>query len=263
MTDEKECFFISPIGEEGNDERERSDKVMEYIIQEALADYNYTVTRADRMDEPGSITNQVIQKTTDCELVIADLTGHNPNVFYELAVRHATGDPYIQIIDEAEPIPFDISDFRTVKYGLDVEKADAAVDEISEQVRLLEEGDQSFDNPISQSAEMQSLLTSDDPEEQHLAQMIEKVSRIDRKLDQIKSNRSNQVNLSDLNKNTTFTDFSDTESEKQEFVINDRYYLVGDPVTHSELRMVSEQENVTFDEILNRAENQDMNVIIH
>src|SRR6056297_391725 len=110
MSEDKECFFIAPIGDEGSESRERSDKLMEYIVEEAVSDYGYSVTRADLMDEPGSITSQIIQTTVESELVIADLTGHNPNVFYELAVRHATGQPYIQLIESTESIPFDISD---------------------------------------------------------------------------------------------------------------------------------------------------------
>lgn len=98
MSDDKECFFIAPIGDAESESRERSDKLMEYIVDEAVSDYGYSVTRADQMDQPGSITNQIIEKVVDSELVIADLTEHNPNVFYELAVRHATGEPFIQLI---------------------------------------------------------------------------------------------------------------------------------------------------------------------
>lgn len=110
MSSGKECFVICPIGSEGSEARERADKLMEHIIEEALGDFDYTPVRADQITEPGSITNQVIQRTVESDLLIADLTGHNPNVFYELAVRHATAKPYIQLIDSSESIPFDISD---------------------------------------------------------------------------------------------------------------------------------------------------------
>jgi len=199
MTNEKECFFIAPIGEEGSKIRERSDKVLEYIVEEAMSDFDYSVTRADQMDEPGSITNQVIQKTVNSELVVADLSGHNPNVFYELAVRHATGKPYIQLIEQEESIPFDIADVRTINYGLGVEEADIAKKDIIAQLESLETDNPEFDNPISRSAEMESLKSSKDPAEQGLGEILESVSRLEGKinrLDQrVKEKESKQTSL--------------------------------------------------------------------
>lgn len=185
MNGDKDCFFISPIGEDGSDSRNRSDKVLEFIINEVVPDFGHTVIRADQMDQPGSITNQVIRKTVNSDLVIADLTGYNPNVFYELAVRHATGKPYIQLIDSSESIPFDISDLRTVHYGLEVAEAGAAKEEIRAQLESWEDEETSFDKPISHSAEMQSLRESADPTDQNLADMLDTMTNIDKKIDQL------------------------------------------------------------------------------
>lgn len=188
MSEDKECFFIAPIGEAGSEIRKRSDKLMTYIVDEAVSEFGYSVLRADQMDQPGSITSQIIQKTVDSDLVIADLTGHNPNVFYELAVRHATGEPYIQLIDSNELIPFDIADLRTIHYGLGVEEAAQAKDEIRSQLVSLRDGEPEFDNPISQSAEMQSLRESTDPTDQNLAEVLQTISKLDRKIERIESN---------------------------------------------------------------------------
>lgn len=235
MTDEKECFFISPIGDDGSDERERSDKVIEYILEEALTEYDYTVTRADHMDEPGSITNQVIQKTTDSDLVIADLTGHNPNVFYELAVRHATGEPYIQIIDSEESIPFDINDFRSVKYGLDVEEADRAREQIAEQVSKVEDDGQGFNNPISESASVESLLTSDNPEEQQLGKLVESVSRIDRRLKRIEDQQTGET----ANSRSRFENMDEKETR-----INGVTYTIDQPVAPGAIESIADREEI-------------------
>jgi DNA-directed RNA polymerase len=196
MDDDKECFFISPIGDEGSEARKRSNKVMEYIIEKAVSEYGYSVTRADQMDQPGSITNQVIQKTVNSELVIADLTDHNPNVFYELAVRHATGKPYIQLIKSTNSIPFDIADLRTINYGLEVDEAERAREQIQGLLQSLKEGEPEFDNPISESAEMQSLRESADPADQNLAEVLDMVYKLNNKVDQIERSvvESNSTN---------------------------------------------------------------------
>lgn len=260
MTGSKECFFISPIGDKGSKERERSNKVIKYIIKEALSKYDYSVTRADQMDEPGSITNQVIQKTTDSELVIADLTGHNPNVFYELAVRHATGNPYIQIIHSSETIPFDINDFRTIKYSLEVEGADKAKNKISEQVRLLEESDQAFNNPISQSAELQSLLSSNDPREQHVAKIIERISRIEHNIDQIKNNTSIKANKSYTETNEIS---APNRNKKSVFVHSAKGgpARIPDPVTQSELREFATDNGFDYLDLKSCAERDGVKIV--
>ncbi len=94
----KVCFAVTPIGEEGSEIRRRSDQVLRYIIEPVMANLDYETVRADRISQPGMITNQVIEHLIDDDLVVADLTGSNPNVFYELAIRHATRKPIVTLI---------------------------------------------------------------------------------------------------------------------------------------------------------------------
>src|SRR5687767_14258073 len=96
----KVCFVISPIESKGSDVRRRSDQVLKYIIEPAAVGYD--VIRADKISEGGIITSQVVQYLRDSALVIADLTGHNANVFYELAIRHVLRKPYIHMIHKSE-----------------------------------------------------------------------------------------------------------------------------------------------------------------
>lgn len=93
MTDEKSCFVISPIGEPDSDTRKRADQILKHVVKPAVAECGYTAVRADEIDKPGIITSQVIQRVVTDPLVIADLTERNPNVFYELAIRHALRKP--------------------------------------------------------------------------------------------------------------------------------------------------------------------------
>ena len=113
----KSCFIILPIGEEGSDIRLRSDQVFRHIITPVVEEFDYKAVRADHMDQPGIISNQVITRLLEDDLVIADLTDRNPNVYDELAIRHALGKPVIQSIDSTEVIPFDVSMMRTIKFN--------------------------------------------------------------------------------------------------------------------------------------------------
>jgi len=111
------CFVVSPIGDPSSEIRRRADQLTKFLINPVLAD-KYEVIRADYITVPGSINRQVFDHLLKSELVVADLTGHNPNVFYELAVRHAAAKPFIQVIDVKDRIPFDVSDQRTIKFDI-------------------------------------------------------------------------------------------------------------------------------------------------
>ncbi len=109
----KKCIVICPFGEEGSTERERSDDVFNNLIRPITQDMGYDAFRSIDDAKPGDITKRVIKDIYEADLVIADLTESNPNVFYELALRHSVARPYILISEDTNDIPFDVS-------GLDV-----------------------------------------------------------------------------------------------------------------------------------------------
>lgn len=109
------CFLISPIGEEGSEQRKHADMILNSFVEPALAPTRLHVVRADRITKPGMISSQVINFILCSKLVIVDLSFHNPNVFYEAAIRHMTGLPTVHLIRESDAIPFDLANFRTIK----------------------------------------------------------------------------------------------------------------------------------------------------
>ena len=161
---EKKCFVISPIGEPESETRKRSDQILKHVISPPLLECGYTATRADQISEPGMITSQVIQHIVDDELVVADLTDRNPNVFYELAIRHAIRKPLVQLIKRGEQIPFDVAGTRTIYVDHhDLDNVEEAKKEIIAQVRSLEKDPAKLETPISVSLDLQLLKQSDNP----------------------------------------------------------------------------------------------------
>ncbi|MFZ2869781.1 hypothetical protein [Zavarzinia sp.] len=148
------CFYITPIGEESSEQRAHSDLFLGNIVEPALEAFGLKVIRADTIDKPGMITRQIIEYITRARLVIADLSFHNPNVFYELALRHATRLPVVQIVRTGDSIPFDVGQIRTIRidnssiYSL-VPKIQTYRSEISNQVRRALESDADADTLIS------------------------------------------------------------------------------------------------------------------
>lgn len=175
--DEKRCFVIAPIGESDSDTRKRSNQILRHIIRPAAAECGYKAVRADEIDKPGIITSQVIQHVVSDELVIADLTDTNPNVFYELAIRHAIRKPLVQIIQKGQRIPFDVAGTRTVHFDHhDLDSVDEAKNQIIEQILASEAAPNEIETPISVSLDLQLLRQSENPEERSLADMVSVVS---------------------------------------------------------------------------------------
>lgn len=67
---------------------------------------------------PGLITDQIWQGIRRSDVVVADISGHNPNVFYELGLAHALGKEVILIAQGSERPPFDVSTARLLSYDL-------------------------------------------------------------------------------------------------------------------------------------------------
>ena len=175
--EKKICFIISPIGEEGSETRERSDQVLKHIITGPVEQLGYDVIRADKISEPGIITTQIIEHIVESALVIADLTEKNPNVFYELALRHAIRKPLVQMIKKGEVIPFDVAATRIIQFDLhSLDSVAAAKEDILSQVKSLEAGKSEVHNPISVSLDLKVLKESGSIEERSLADVVEAIS---------------------------------------------------------------------------------------
>jgi hypothetical protein len=146
-----ECFVICQFGEEGSDERRRSDKVFENFIKKTAQASGYKAFRSIDLEgnRPGVITENVIDKLCNADLVIADLTGSNANVYYELALRHATGKPFIMLVEDLAEVKFDVQAFTTIAIRWDYVGGKKTEAEIENQMRLIKESSGRLENPVS------------------------------------------------------------------------------------------------------------------
>lgn len=190
MAKKKICFVIAPIGDEESEVRKRSDQILKHVIEPSTNECGYEAIRADKIEKPGVITSQVIQHIIEDSLVIADLTGHNANVFYELAIRHALRKPFIQIIQKGEKIPFDVSGTRTIYINHhDLDSVDESKNGIINQIKSLEEDANQIETPISISLDLQSLRKSDDPERRSLADIMAVITELPTRIEERFSDR--------------------------------------------------------------------------
>jgi hypothetical protein len=135
---ENKCFIICPIGKPDSEIRKRADIVFENLIKPAFSELGIEPVRADHIELPGLITKHVTDYLCEAPLVLADLTGNNPNVFYELGIRHTLGKPAIHIVDAHEILPFDLKGMRTIIFDYkNDEGIEEARKEVLRQARLI------------------------------------------------------------------------------------------------------------------------------
>src|SRR5687767_6115063 len=74
----------------------------------------------ERVDEQvflESILQRIFNQLAKADLIIADMTGRNPNVFYEVGYAHALGKPVVLLTQRADDIPFDLKHYPHIVYG--------------------------------------------------------------------------------------------------------------------------------------------------
>lgn len=176
----KTCFVIAPLGEPASATRKRSDQVLKYIIEPAAKECGYTdITRADKLANPRIISSQVIQLLLESDLVVADLTDYNANVFYEMAIRHVVKKPIVQLIQTGFTIPFDVSQMRTIRFNLaDPDELLEAKAALQNQIISVEQNPALVDNPISVAVDMKALAQSDDPVGKSNAEILTAVNEM-------------------------------------------------------------------------------------
>jgi hypothetical protein len=120
----RRSFVVMPF-------RKPLDQIYQTTIRPALEQEGYQVSRGDELLWPRIITDAILTEILASNLIVADITGHNPNVFYEIGIADAIGVDLILLCQEGQTVPFDITQRRTLFYRPDNRKG------LSEQLRKL------------------------------------------------------------------------------------------------------------------------------
>ena len=135
---EKICFVVTAIGESGTETRDRADEVFSYLIVPVCEELGYKPVRVDQVDAVDNINETIITHLKTAPMVVADMTGHNPNVFYELGFRQAKELPLVPIIQAGNGLPFDVISQRTVFYNLSVGKIEQSKRDLKAKMKSFE-----------------------------------------------------------------------------------------------------------------------------
>lgn len=125
------CFVIMPFGG-------WFDDYYSAIFSPAIEAAGLESRRADGLYRPSTIVSDIWSYTREAKLILADLSGKNPNVFYELGLAHALAKPAILVVESMDDIPFDLRALRVLEYDKNApdwgtvlqEKIEHAIDEV-------------------------------------------------------------------------------------------------------------------------------------
>ena len=172
---DKVCFIISAIGESGTPTRERADKVYKYLIAPVCEDLGYKPIRVDHVNAVDNINETIINYLKTAHMVVADMTEHNPNAFYELGFRQALELPLVPIIESGGKLPFDVITTRTTFYDTDVSRIEESKVDLKSKMQSFE----NFKMPISRLDKATTLESIDKKLNQKLDKILSLLERSD------------------------------------------------------------------------------------
>lgn len=105
----KRVFVVMPFAVEFDD-------VYILGIREVAERLKFTIDRADDIEHNENILDVVQQQIRGCDAVIADITGKNANVFYEVGYAHSAGKPTVLTCRQGEDVPFDLRAINYISY---------------------------------------------------------------------------------------------------------------------------------------------------
>jgi hypothetical protein len=96
------------------------DDIYRLGIKDACARAGAYCERVDEQIYQGTILARIYQQIAVADIVIADMTGRNPNVFYEVGYAHALDKRVLLLTQDVNDIPFDLSNYPHIVYGKDI-----------------------------------------------------------------------------------------------------------------------------------------------
>lgn len=107
------CFVLMPFDASFND-------IYEFGIKGACSDADLYCERVDEQVFLGSMLERIYSQISKADLLVADMTGKNANVFYEVGYAHALGKNVVLLTSVASDIPFDLKHFPHIVYGNEI-----------------------------------------------------------------------------------------------------------------------------------------------
>lgn len=135
------AFVLMPFAAEFSE-------IYNLFIARALDNAGFEVFRADDIINQQNILQGIVSSIASSDLIIADLTGSNPNVYYELGIAHALGKPVVLLTQSIDELPFDLRSYRVVSYNTHFAAIQKAESELGRLAAGVLDGSVAFGSPV-------------------------------------------------------------------------------------------------------------------
>jgi hypothetical protein len=200
------AFVIMQVGAKDSPERKRADEIYEYIVAPTVEAAGLEPYRADLDLSPGAITSKMLAELLSARVVVADLTGRNPNVFYELGISHSFALSLISIADSSVSLPFDAKDERVIELGvyssggLTYAQGEKAKNALQESLKIVLDENYVPPSPLREVAANRSVdqLAPEDPVAAEMAQVRETLEDIRLRVGRLTQGAANRADIEAL-----------------------------------------------------------------
>lgn len=179
----KLCFVVMPFGDERADPEKHLLWTELYAhLKQVVEDTGLSCVRADEVRRPGNIIRDIIRHLAGADIVIAEMTDRNPNVFYELGVRHALSSRTILLTQRTEDVPFDLRPYRHIVYRFTPRGAAELATQLKAHIAEVLKEPPELDSPVREY-----LTTVSPRQEQALVGETGATTALERELEKLKS----------------------------------------------------------------------------
>lgn len=148
MEAHKNVFVIMPFSATTRCSEEEWTDIFHNVFKKSIEEIGYSCERI--VPNRGSLIKSIIHKLKMSPIVLADITDNNPNVFYELGVRHSLSKRTILVSQDPDNIPSDLNGFWTLTYNIYPNKIQQFKNEIKTILKEIEENPNKIDSPVSE-----------------------------------------------------------------------------------------------------------------
>jgi hypothetical protein len=178
MDGDLRAFVIMPFDSE-------FESIYEQLIKPSLEDAGYEVTRADDITDQQNILRDIVEGIATADLVVADLTTVNANVFYELGLCHGLRIPTVLLSQSMDEVPFDLRSYRVQIYETHFDKIHKLKQSLKDIAEKHKSGRVTFGSPIidfyplREETKPVAVIAAEDEQDEGTAEELEEKGVVD------------------------------------------------------------------------------------
>lgn len=223
------CFVLMPISDVHGYDSGHFARVYEHLLKPAILGAGYNPVRADDAVKTDYIVVGIIQRIVESEMVICDFSARNPNVMYELGIRHAFNKPVALIKDGRTEKVFDIQGLRYTEYDESL-RIDSVQKDIARITAAISETAKAGAAGVNSVVQLAGIKAAEVPAGQTVSPdtqlLLSAIGTLERRIDSFEvRGRSNARYFSIEDEKVTFAD--GTEAELQDSILDREFKTVG------------------------------------